>query len=155
MLTSEVTPVNVNYNWLTSDALYLIDQYINSYLFCFGVCRLTNFLDMADHRYVLGNVDVMAKVKIDGHIFGLQFNQYVNFPFYGNQSFFSWDIPNWLFVAASWSSGRVQDSRLESRSNPEFNTLRCVCSLCAWARHFTLHHFSRSRCKWVPMRADL
>ena len=30
---------------------------------------------------------------------------------------------NIFFTAASWSSGRVQDSGLGSRSSPEFNTL--------------------------------
>ena len=32
---------------------------------------------------------------------------------------------------------------------------RCICSLCPWARHFTLHCLSRPKRKWVPVRADL
>ena len=37
-------------------------------------------------------VKVMAKVKPDGHIWGLEFNQYVCFSCRGNRITFSWDI---------------------------------------------------------------
>ena len=58
-------------------------------------------------------------------------------------------------LVASWSSGRVQDSGSWSRSSPGFNTLLVRLPLCPWARHFTLHCFSRPRSKCVPARADL
>ena len=34
----------------------------------------------------------MAKVKPDGHIWGLEVNRYVYFSFRGNQTIFGWDI---------------------------------------------------------------
>ena len=58
-------------------------------------------------------------------------------------------------LVASWSSGRVQESGSWSRSSPGFNTLLVRLPLCPWARHFTLHCFSRTRSKCVPARADL
>ena len=42
-------------------------------------------------------VKVMAKVKPDGHTWGLDFNQYVCFSFRGNRTFFCWDIANSIF----------------------------------------------------------
>ena len=36
----------------------------------------------------------MAKVKIDGHIWALEFNRYVCFLFQGNRAIFGWDIEN-------------------------------------------------------------
>ena len=42
-------------------------------------------------------VKVMAKVKPDGHIWGLEFNQYVCFSFRGNQTIFGRDIANSMF----------------------------------------------------------
>ena len=42
-------------------------------------------------------VKIMAKVKSDGHICGLEFNWYVYFLFHGNQTIFGWDIANSTF----------------------------------------------------------
>ena len=42
-------------------------------------------------------VKVMAKVKPDGHIWALEFNQYVCFSFRGNRTTFGWDIGNSIF----------------------------------------------------------
>ena len=42
-------------------------------------------------------VKVMAKVKPDGHIWGLQFNRYVWFSFHGNRTISGWDIANSIF----------------------------------------------------------
>ena len=39
----------------------------------------------------------MAKVKSDGHIWGLEFYRYVCFSFSGNQTIFGWDIANSIF----------------------------------------------------------
>ena len=36
----------------------------------------------------------MAKVKSDGHIWGLEINWYVCFSFRGNRTIFGWDIAN-------------------------------------------------------------
>ena len=42
-------------------------------------------------------VKVMAKVKSDGHIWGLKFNRCVCFSFRGNRAIFGWDIANSIF----------------------------------------------------------
>ena len=39
----------------------------------------------------------MAKVKSDGHIWGLELNRYVCFSFRGNWTIFGWDIANSMF----------------------------------------------------------
>ena len=39
----------------------------------------------------------MAKVKPDGHIWGLKFNRYVCFSFHANQTILGWDIANYIF----------------------------------------------------------
>ena len=57
-------------------------------------------------------VKVMAKVKPDGHIWGIKFNRYVCFLFRGNQTIFGWGIANFIFD--------LENSRSRSwpRSNP-------------------------------------
>ena len=57
-------------------------------------------------------VMVMAKVKPDGHISALEFNQYVCSSFRGNWTIFGWDIANSIFD--------LENSRSRSwpRSNP-------------------------------------
>ena len=42
-------------------------------------------------------VKVMAKVKPDGHIWGLEFSRYVCFSFRGNRTILGWDIANSIF----------------------------------------------------------
>ena len=42
-------------------------------------------------------VKVMAKVKLDGHIWGLEFNRYICFSFRGNRTILGWDIANYIF----------------------------------------------------------
>ena len=53
-------------------------------------------------------VKVMAKVKPDGHIWGLESNRYVCFSFHGNQTIFGWDIGNSIFDLENsrWRSQR-------------------------------------------------
>ena len=58
-------------------------------------------------------VKVMANVKPDGHIWGLEFNRYVCFSFPGNQTIFGWDIANSMFD--------LENSR--SRSWPRSNSM--------------------------------
>ena len=65
------------------------------------------------------------------------------------------DSKHFTFLAASWSSGRVQDSGLGSRSSLSWIPCRCVCSLCPWPKHCMLQTFSRPRSEWVPVRTDL
>ena len=49
-------------------------------------------------------VKVMVKVQHIGHIWGLEFNQYVCFLFLGNRTTFGWDIRNSIFdLENSWS----------------------------------------------------
>ena len=50
------------------------------------------------------NVKVMAKVKSDGQIWALEFNQYVCFSFPGNGTIFGWDIGNSIFDLENWRS---------------------------------------------------
>ena len=40
----------------------------------------------------------MAKIKIDGHIWDLVFNQYGHNSFCNNQTNFPWDIANQIFT---------------------------------------------------------
>ena len=42
-------------------------------------------------------VKVIAKVKPDGHSWGLKFSQYICFLFRGNRTIFDWDIANSIF----------------------------------------------------------
>ena len=65
-------------------------------------------------------VKVMAKVKTDGHIWGLELNRYVCFSLHGNQSIFGGDIANSIFDLENWRS------RSWPRSNPTvtFEALR-------------------------------
>ena len=57
-------------------------------------------------------VNVMAKVKPNGHIWAVEFNQYVCFSFCGNRTIFGWDIANSIFDLENWRS------RSWPRSNP-------------------------------------
>ena len=57
-------------------------------------------------------VKVMAKVKCDGHIQGLEFNQYVCSSFHGNWTIFGWVIGNSIFDHEN------SRSRSWPRSNP-------------------------------------
>ena len=45
----------------------------------------------------ISKVKIMVKVKPIGHIWGLEFNRYVCFPFRGNRTTFGWDIENSIF----------------------------------------------------------
>ena len=58
-------------------------------------------------------VKVMAKVKPDGHIWGLDFNRYVCFSFHGNRTILGRDIANFMFD--------LENSR--SRSSPGSNPM--------------------------------
>ena len=42
-------------------------------------------------------IKIMAKVKPDGHIWGLEINRYVCFSFLDNRTIFGWDITNSIF----------------------------------------------------------
>ena len=53
-----------------------------------------------------------VKVKLNGHIWALEFNRYVCFSFRGNRTIFGWDIANSIFDLAK------SRSRSWSRSNP-------------------------------------
>ena len=56
---------------------------------------------------------VMANVKSDGHIWGLEFNQCVCFLFCGNRTIFGWDIANSIFdlenstSRSQWKSTKI------------------------------------------------
>ena len=58
-------------------------------------------------------VKVMVKFKPIGHIWGLEFNRYVCFSFWGNLTIFGWDIANSIFD--------LENSR--SRSWPKSNPM--------------------------------
>ena len=56
-------------------------------------------------------VKVMAKTNPDGHIWALEFNQYVWLSFLGNRTIFGWDIANSIFD--------LEKSRWRSRENQQ------------------------------------
>ena len=66
-------------------------------------------------------VKVMAKVKSFGHIWGLEFNQYVCFLFHGNRNIFDRDIMNSIFDLENsiqgqcYSQGQIRWSHLRFR----------------------------------------
>ena len=58
-------------------------------------------------------VKVMAKVKPDGHIWALEFNQYVCFSFRGNRTIFAGDIANSIFdLEKSRSTSRSRSPKI-------------------------------------------
>ena len=58
-------------------------------------------------------VMVMAKVKLDGHIWALEFNRYVCFSFCGNWTIFCWDIANSVFdLEKSRSRSRRKSTKI-------------------------------------------
>ena len=58
-------------------------------------------------------VKVMAKVKLDGHIWALEFNRYVCFLFRGNWTIFGWDIANSIFdLEKSRSRSRRKSTKI-------------------------------------------
>ena len=65
-------------------------------------------------------VKVMAKIKPDGPIWGLEFNRYVCFSFCGNRTIFGWDIANSIFDLAN------STSRSQPKSNQEIYTSSIV-----------------------------
>ena len=54
-------------------------------------------------------VNVMAKVKPDGHIWALEFNRYVCFSFRGNRTIFGWDIANSILTLKNLGQGHDED----------------------------------------------
>ena len=58
-------------------------------------------------------VKVMAKVKPDGYIWALEFNQYICFSFRGNRTIFGWDIANSIFdLEKSRSRSRRKSNKI-------------------------------------------
>ena len=49
-------------------------------------------------------VKIMAKVKLDGPVWGQGFNRYVCFLFHGNGTIFGWDITNFTVDHENWRS---------------------------------------------------
>ena len=71
-------------------------------------------------------VKVMVKVKPIGHIWGLEFNQYVCFSFRGNRTTFGWDIGNSIFdLENSRSRSRPRSNLMATFEALDFN--RYVC----------------------------
>ena len=65
-------------------------------------------------------VKLMAKVKLDGHIWGLKFNPYFCFLFRVDPTIFGWDIANSIFDlenSRSWSQ-RPKSNQVIYRSGP-------------------------------------
>ena len=65
-------------------------------------------------------VKVIAKVKPDGHIWGLEFNRYVCFSFHGNRTILDWDITNSIFDLENSRSMSCQDQTWLSHLRPKF-----------------------------------
>ena len=102
----------------------------NACLSCIGCCTLGAVLNRnASNRFVLFKIWIylgMTRMII---------------------YLIKWFTGELVSTAASWSSGRVQDSGLGSRSNPGFNTLpvRPLVVPPSKALQGTLHCFSRPR----------
>ena len=60
----------------------------------------------------------MAKLKPDGHIWALEFNRYVCFPFRGNRTIFGWDIANSRFDLKISMSRSPKSNQVIYRSGP-------------------------------------
>ena len=83
-------------------------------------------------------VNVMAKVKPDGHIWGLNFNWHICFSFRENRTTFGWDIANSIYD--------LENSRSRSwqRSNPmvTFEAQSCQSqSMCLLSVSWQSDHF--------------
>ena len=63
-------------------------------------------------------VKVIVKVKLIGHIWGLEFNRYVCFSFRGNRTTFGWDIANLIFDLANSGQGHGQGQTWWSHLRP-------------------------------------
>ena len=75
-------------------------------------------------------VKIMVKVKHIGHIWGLEFNQYVCFLFCGNQTTFGWDKENSIFDlensrSSSWPRSNLMVT-LEALSSIDMFAFRFV-----------------------------
>ena len=76
-------------------------------------------------------VKVMAKVKPDAYIWGLEFNRYVCFSFRSNRTIFGWDIANSIFD--------LENSRWRSWPRSDLNlmvTFEALVSIDMFAFHF-------------------
>ena len=79
---------------------------------------------------------VMAKVKSDGHIWGLDFNRYVCFSFRGNGTIFDWDMANSIF-----DLGKIQGQGHGQGQTWWSHLRRRVQSMCLLFVSWQLDHF--------------
>ena len=97
----------------------------------------------------------MAKVKPDGHIWGLKFNQYACFSFHGNRTIFGWDIVNSIFDLENSKSKSCPRSNplvtFEAQSSIDVFVFVLWQSDHFWLRYSKFHIWpsnSRSRSLW-------
>ena len=101
--------------WSRSNPLVTFEAWSSIDMFAFVSWQSDHFWLRYSKFYIWPwkfKVKVMAKVKPDGHIWAIEFNQYACFLFRGNQTIFGWDIANSIFD--------LENSRSRSwpRSNP-------------------------------------
>ena len=84
-------------------------------------------------------VKVMAKVKLDGHIWALEFNRYVCFSFRGNRTIFGWDIAILYLTLKSQGQGHGQGQTRWSHLNPSVQSI-CLLFVSWQSDHFWLRY---------------
>ena len=102
--------------WSRSNPLVTFEAWSSDDMFAFRFVQSDHFW-MRYRKFHIWpwkfKVKVMAKVKPDGHIWGLEFSRYVCFSFRGNRTILGWDIANSIFD--------LENSR--SRSWPRSHTM--------------------------------
>ena len=74
----------------------------------------------------ISKVKIMVKVKLIGHIWGLEFNRYVCFSFRGNRTTFGWDKGNSMIdLENPRSRSRPRSSLMVTFEALEFNWYVC------------------------------
>ena len=86
--------------WSRSNPLVTFEAWSSIDMFAFRFVAIGPFYPIYSKFYIWPwqfKVKVMANVKPDGHIWALDFNQYVCYSFRGNRTIFGWDIANSIF----------------------------------------------------------
>ena len=87
-------------SWPKSNLMVTFEAYGSIDMFAFRSAAIDHFWQRYSKFYIWPwkfKVNVMAKVKPDGHIWGLEFNRCVCFSARGNRTIFGWDITNSIF----------------------------------------------------------
>ena len=99
-------------SWPRSNLMVTFEAFSSIDMFAFRFVAIAPFLAEMYSKFHIWpwkfKVKVMAKVKPDGHIWGLEFNRCIWFSFRDNRTIFGWDIANSIFDLENsrWSSRR-------------------------------------------------